>query len=952
MSTSLVAKSNWPGFILTGTAVIALLLAASPTEAQQPRATGLDVSAWQGNWSTTQWATIHRPTNQQVGGVFGDGRDFVFIRASRGGTTGEDHLRGGYPADDNTFFSLSQRYDDLYFVQNITRATAAGMFAGPYHFGRMDVIASTPNANGIPNNGTDEANHFLEMAGAWMRPGYLLPVFDFEAGAAQRTPSELAQFAIDFSDRIYAVKGIRPAVYIGNNYASPMDSIALADEVVAAYPTLWNARWPNQADPNSIPIQTADPGDYTSTIYGPWDNAPNPADPWHFWQYTSQGYLNAYSSNLDLDVAKGGREYLKDHLVPALWVTDTSGDWNDLTKWNSGQTPVAPVQAPGQLTPVGTLVLPTPRLPGADDAATGVDGQNDTVILDRGVANPTITLSSGTHDIRKLYVREALNITGGSLNVNYDNPKYAANDPLRDPASTPISAQFSEAVSLGGSASLSVYRLQVDSTQTFTLGGGSLTFNTIDLMPHGTTPAKIAVTGSVNYLPLENATATIVNGSGGGSSGLLDLGGATRTFNVADGTSNVDIAVNVPISNGGLTKTGLGTLALGSVNSYAGDTTVQAGRLSISNPYLADAADVYLSNSGTLDLGFAGNDVVRSLYLNGVSQAEGFWGAEGSGAQFTSPLITGSGLLHVTTTPPPPPPPPPPGPGNMLDHFEVDEQHFGWVYNFSPPSQTFGLAAATTIDRVVGEHEGLGAAAQQLNLVSDGSANWQIRHNSGIGSAAQPAGNVPLAPTGYVGFWLKTDDASVGTIQIAIDDPVPAGATAIEKGTPLAVIADNQWHLYQWSFENDDDWIPFNTGTNGAIDAVNGTITIDSIWITGSGNAQIYLDTVSHNANSLLAALIPGDYDRNGVVDAADYATWRAGYGQAVPPGIGADGNGDGAVDLADYVVWRRQMSMAGSGAAGNAASTPEPASLLLVAAAVLGLSLLKPRRRTLAVRP
>ena len=92
------------------------------------------------------------------------------------------------------------------------------MFAGPSHFGRMDII-DDEETDQVANTGTDEADDFIESAGAWMRPGYLLPVFDFEAGLGIRTPSELAQFAIDFSDRIYEVKGIRPAVYIGNNYA-------------------------------------------------------------------------------------------------------------------------------------------------------------------------------------------------------------------------------------------------------------------------------------------------------------------------------------------------------------------------------------------------------------------------------------------------------------------------------------------------------------------------------------------------------------------------------------------------------------------------------------------------------------------------------------------------------------------------------------------------------------
>src|SRR4051812_14205751 len=173
------------------------------------RLLGLDVSAHQGDISQTTWNNIQAVENRQ----------FVFIRSSRGGTTGEDHRQGGYPAGDNTFFNLSQRYDDPYFVQNVNRATAAGMFAGSYHFARPDVIATTQNSGGIANTGADEADHFIQMAGAFMRPGYLPPVLDFEAGDGARTDTAMAQFTLDFSNRIYQVMGIRPAIYLNGNYA-------------------------------------------------------------------------------------------------------------------------------------------------------------------------------------------------------------------------------------------------------------------------------------------------------------------------------------------------------------------------------------------------------------------------------------------------------------------------------------------------------------------------------------------------------------------------------------------------------------------------------------------------------------------------------------------------------------------------------------------------------------
>lgn len=287
----------------------------------------------------------------------------------------------------------------------------------------------------------------------------------------------------------------------------------------------------------------------------------------------------------------------------------------------------------------------------------------------------------------------------------------------------------------------------------------------------------------------------------------------------------------------------------------------------------------------------------------------------------------------------PPTPPGPPGPGNVIDDFEVDEGHFGWAYDLSP--QTDGLAggpgnASAPTDRVTTEHQGLGTGSQLLNLVSDGSANWQLRHNSGIGAPAQPADNVPLQATGFVGYWLKTDDPGV-TTWIGIDDPV--GNTALEFGTEQDVIADNQWHLYQWNFEDADDWIGFAGGANGRID--NAIVTIDSIWFAGSGDVQIYLDTVSHNPNGILAAYIPGDYDRNGLIEAADYDAWLAVYGANVVAGREADGNGDGVIDVADYVVWRKIRATQSDGAGSGSAATPEPGAFisLVIAGVLIGLA-------------
>jgi autotransporter-associated beta strand protein len=615
-----------------------LLGAAVPALGQQVRVLGLDISAWQGNISQTTWNNIHNVENRQ----------FVLLRSSRGGTTGYYNQNDSSNAQGlNTF---SQRYDDPYFFQNINRATTAGMFAGSYHFSRPDIIATTQNSGGIPNNGTDEADHFIQMAGPWMRPGYLVPVHDFEAGDGIRTDDELAQFCIDFSNRIYEKMGIRPAIYVNGNYTANILQTASSSlrnqiaqppanqpSVIApCYPTLWDARWPNQTDPNSIDVQNANPKDTYSGFYGPWDDYGS-TNPWAFWQYASTAHLPSYSTtaNLDVDVARGGLEFLKDQLIPAVWMNDSSGDWSTLTNWNSGQTPVAPVTGPGQVAPAATGPLPTPRLPGA--SGTGViAGQNDTVILERPNANITATLASGTHNIRKLYMRETLNITGGSLTINYV--------PSSD--STTNAAQFSGPVTLSGSGSLSLHTLQVDATRTFALGGGTLTFKTINLMPDSVTPAKILMSGDVNFNSLSNATATIAKGAGAGNSGLIDLGGATRAFNVANGSADVDLSVEVPLSNGALSKTGLGTMNLGNANTYISGTTISAGRLLVNNTTGSGTGSGSVTvNGGTL--GGIGTIAGAVTVNSGGTVAPGTTSSIGKLTFNSVPTLNGTNFMEI-----------------------------------------------------------------------------------------------------------------------------------------------------------------------------------------------------------------------------------------------------------------------------------------------------------------
>ena len=84
------------------------------------------------------------------------------------------------------------------------------------------------------------------------------------------------------------------------------------------------------------------------------------------------------------------------------------------------------------------------------------------------------------------------------------------------------------------------------------------------------------------------------------------------------------------------------------------------------------------------------------------------------------------------------------------------------------------------------------------------------------------------------------------------------------------------------------------------------------------------------------ACIIPGtgDYNGNGVVDAADYTIWRDTLGSQVD--LRADGTGDGTVDEADYVFWNNRFgNVVGTG---SGTAVPEPTSVVLVIAGLLAV--------------
>ncbi|MEM7683099.1 MAG: family 10 glycosylhydrolase [Planctomycetota bacterium] len=258
--------------------------------------------------------------------------------------------------------------------------------------------------------------------------------------------------------------------------------------------------------------------------------------------------------------------------------------------------------------------------------------------------------------------------------------------------------------------------------------------------------------------------------------------------------------------------------------------------------------------------------------------------------------------------------------GMAVSDFDDDEGYF----NGSPTASgsNVGITAATAALDATEALTGVGQS-QRISIAAD-QDDWFLRHLAGSGS---PGNNLEMLAQGYVGFWLKTETEGLST-RIAIDD---VEGTA-ERGFEKNIIADGEWHLYEWDLSDDGAWEGWING-DGLVEG--NTITLDSIQFFGdnAGGAVIFLDDVSFNPFGSLSTvpIMASDFNGDGAVDLIDFDILSSNFGTVGGKAQG-DANGDGVVTLLDFDVLAQEFG-SGSPAVTN---IPEPASALLLGAPAL----------------
>lgn len=155
-----------------------------------------------------------------------------------------------------------------------------------------------------------------------------------------------------------------------------------------------------------------------------------------------------------------------------------------------------------------------------------------------------------------------------------------------------------------------------------------------------------------------------------------------------------------------------------------------------------------------------------------------------------------------------------------------------------------------------------------------------------------------------------------------------------------------------------------NTSSRTVNVSINGaTLSVDGVRYQTDGDTALSSTILNNLGNFFSTSIaartlqvfvisgVPGDYNRDGTVDAADYLVWRKAQGTTMQ--LPNDNGIGGIVGLAQYNLWRSAFGTSGGGAGSGSqfgATVPEPASGLMAIIAVAWL--LRVRLRTNLASP
>lgn len=144
----------------------------------------------------------------------------------------------------------------------------------------------------------------------------------------------------------------------------------------------------------------------------------------------------------------------------------------------------------------------------------------------------------------------------------------------------------------------------------------------------------------------------------------------------------------------------------------------------------------------------------------------------------------------------------------------------------------------------------------------------------------------------------------------------------------------------QYAFEvySSAGWLGFDADTTDSYaggTAFNSAGAARDFTDNTTGNLATHLYDRTFHVGISAGALIPGDVNNDGQVNAADFGIIRDNFRKTVGTRLEGDLTGDGVVNFVDYLQWRANVQP-GSAAASLTLAVPEPTGFLPLAIAAL----------------
>ncbi len=446
-------------------------------------------------------------------------------------------------------------------------------------------------------------------------------------------------------------------------------------------------------------------------------------------------------------------------------------------------------------------------------------------------------------------------------------------------------------------------------TDTYLLGGGTGTL---------TLPNTNQLTGANNLVALNGGEVQLT--------GVNDYTGTTTvmstTFESRTNQAIADTTYDISTTMTAGTTLTVTTLADGGVNSGIGSSSSAATNLIVSGGTLK-----YVGPAASTDRLFAIGMQGATLDASGSGPLlwtnPGALATAASAAQDRTLTLTGTNTDHNTLAP------------------LVSDDTDGSVVSLTKAGTgTWVLAGDNTYSGTTGVEAG----TLLVEGTHTGTGQWTVAAGATLGGNGSIGGDVAvdgtLAPGTSVGALDIAGQITLGaesTLAIEIGgtafgqfDRLTVGGAAQLGGTLQVDLVDLGGGEFVPTLGDQFAILSVIGGAGGTFDQFDlPTLAPGLAWQLAPGDVTVFLNVV---------ALLAGDYNDDGIVDAADYTVWRDTLGSTTD--LRADGNGNDEIDEADYAVWKANYGQtSGSGALTLVGSVPEPSSLALACWALLGVA-------------